>query len=553
MALSTQPALAQNTLLIPNAADVDRVRPKVNAPVLPDHTLDKALVPSPSMPSVNIPEAAKSIHFVFKHANIEGATVFSPEELAQTYKEYQDKEVSLEVAWVIAGKITEQYRSAGYFLSRAYVPEQSIENGVITIKVVEGYIAKVAIEEADNNNSVVQSLVEEIVQQKPVTSQQVESFLLRLNDIPGFSYRGVLSPLVSEDEAGVQMTLKKTESESRSFLSSNNYGSRYLGPTQWSGSYQTSLFSLQQTTVSMLSSSAMHKLKNGGVQHEILITPRLKFGVNADTTIAFPSYTLKPYTLKSRSESAGINLTYQAIRQRQQNLALKVSFDTRNSETDSLYQRITRDQIRTLRANVAYDVADAWSGYNSVSFTFSQGLNVLGASDAGKLDLSRDQAKPNYKKTELLLTRQQALGQDFLFNMSASAQTASGTLYSSEQFGYGGQNFGRAYDSSEITGDHGVAWAAELSYTGLDQLSSHFSFIPYGFYDIGVVWNDNISLGQKKKETGSSAGLGAHFTINGNLIGNVGIAYPLTREISTPIYGKDKQAPRVSFQLSRAF
>ena len=137
--------------------------------------------------------------------------------------------------------------------------------------------------------------------------------------------------------------------------------------------------------------------------------------------------------------------------------------------------------------------------------------------------------------------------------MSASAQTASGTLYSSEQFGYGGQNFGRAYDSSEITGDHGIAWAAELGYTGLDQLSSRFSFIPYGFYDIGVVWNDNISLGQKKKETGSSAGVGAHFIINGNLIGNVGIAYPLTREISTPIYGKDKQAPRVSFQLSRAF
>ena len=47
-----------------------------------------------------------------------------------------------------------------------------------------------------------------------------------------------------------------------------------------------------------------------------------------------------------------------------------------------------------------------------------------------------------------------------------SGQWASGPLYSSEEFGYGGKNFGRAYDQSELTGDHGVAASVEVDYAG---------------------------------------------------------------------------------------
>ncbi|AOU98912.1 hypothetical protein BI364_13960 [Acidihalobacter yilgarnensis] len=37
----------------------------------------------------------------------------------------------------LAGKITDLYRDRGYFLSRAYVPAQTINNGIVEIDVVE--------------------------------------------------------------------------------------------------------------------------------------------------------------------------------------------------------------------------------------------------------------------------------------------------------------------------------------------------------------------------------------------------------------------------------
>ena len=69
---------------------------------------------------------------------------------------------------------------------------------------------------------------------------------------------------------------------------------------------------------------------------------------------------------------------------------------------------------------------------------------------------------------------------------AASGQVASGPLYSSEQFGYGGQAFGRAYDASEITGDHAVAASLGMRYSGIDPMHG-VRLMPYGFYDMGRV------------------------------------------------------------------
>ena len=74
--------------------------------------------------------------------------------------------------------------------------------------------------------------------------------------------------------------------------------------------------------------------------------------------------------------------------------------------------------------------------------------------------------------------------------------------------------------------------------------------MPYMFYDIGEVWSD--AIGQVKRESGASAGFGIRGTTVGGISGNVGIAWPLTREIATPIYD-GKEGPRLILQLSKEF
>jgi hemolysin activation/secretion protein len=218
---------------------------------------------------------------------------------------------------------------------------------------------------------------------------------------------------------------------------------------------------------------------------------------------------------------------YQWIRQRQENLALKIMLDSRDVASDILNSPLTRDHIRALRATATYDTSDDWLGYNMANMTISQGIDGFGASKESDLNLSRAGAAPSFTKMELTYQRQQGITKDWSLLAATSGQLASGTLYSSEQFGYGGQAFGRAYDASEITGDEGIDGSLELRYDGLGDWQP-ISLQPYGFYDIGTVWTDGAD------QSGSSAGFGLRFATQWHLTGNLGLAFPLTRGVATP-------------------
>jgi hemolysin activation/secretion protein len=266
-------------------------------------------------------------------------------------------------------------------------------------------------------------------------------------------------------------------------------------------------------------------------------------------TTAEPSSLLRQSEIESQSATLGATLTYQMIRQRQENFLAHLGLDGRNTNSDTFDTPLTRDRIRAVRAGATYDAVDGWEGYNVVDLTLSQGLAIFGASRESDPDLSRTEAESDFRKAEVWMTRQQMLGGDWALVTSATGQLASGALYSSEEFGYGGQAFGRAYDASEITGDHGITGAIEVRYLGLDLLEP-VRLVPYVFYDVGKIWN--ADAGQEQEASGSSAGVGLRMDMPWGLSGQIGLAQPLTREVVHPLYG-DGNAPRLSFELHWAW
>lgn len=543
-------ALAQT---VPGPADIGRVKPEERLPIL-DHTEDGQITVPTGIPAVEIPKGAEDIHFVLKDVRVEGATAFTPEQLQDIYTPYMDKKITLDVAYVMAGMITERYRNAGYFLSRAYVPAQEIQNGIVTIHVVEGYIGEVELPESAQNR-IVQAYIDHLTEQKPLSAQKLESSLLHLNDLPGYSFRGTLSVLEGANDGATKLILTVTEKEGKGSVIFDNASSRFLGPNELSASYTQSLLPLQQTTISGLASLPTDKLRYAALNHAVAIAPQLAWDINGSLARAQPGFMLEPFEIESESSYLGTSLLYQWIRQRQQNLSLKLTLDARNTATDLLQVQFTRDRIRAARANVTYDTYDSWHGYSIASVTVSQGIDGLGSSEKGELNLSRAQAKPDFTKAELSLARLQGISSDWSLLLSAFAQTASGPLFSSEEFGYGGQGFGRAYDASEITGDHGVAASFELRYGGWDIMpfddGRAVSINPYAFYDIGVVWNDDIA--QVKRESGASTGFGVRFATPWHQSGNVALAWPLTRDVGTPIYGQSERDPRIILNISQDF
>lgn len=529
---------------IPGPADVGRIAPP-----------EDLKQPAPSAPSIIpdttdehiAPEGAEKIVFELKEIRLEGVTAFTREELADIYEPYIGQNVSLDVVWLIAGQITKRYRNQRYFLSRAYVPAQEIEDGIVIIRVVEGHIGQIEWQEPIEDSTIIQKLTERLLRERPLKTDTLESYLLRINDLPGKSFRAVVQPIEGDEEGVVSLALAQMETKGQGQIRLDNHGSRFLGPHRLTAFYEDSFLPMQQTSLS-ISTSIGDELHYANATHIIPVSPKISLELLGNYIHAEPGYSLEQLEIKSDSKELGIGVIYQPIRQWLQNLRLGLHLMGKDTDSDILGTPLTRERSRAIRMHAAYDTAGYFNGYSFWNATVSQGVDILGSSDAGDTDLSRPEARPDFTKIELSYTRQQPISDNVLFIGRFASQLASDPLYSSEEFGFGGQRFGRAYDPSEITGDHGMAFSAELHYKGLPSLHN-IRLTPFAFYDVGKVWNKdaggNISA--------SSAGVGVQAALPRGIAGTLTAAQPLTRKIDNPLYGMDDQAPRFMFDLSYSF
>ena len=547
MALLTPQMVFAVTL--PGAADSSRIqRPTMPTPM----TITPPDVPLHVMKTEAPPAEAKSVIFVLKGVTIEGADGLSHVALSDLYSSYINHHVTLEMAWVLASQITDRYKKSGYFLTRAYVPAQTIENGIVHIRVAEGFIESVSLDPQTSGSHITNAWIERIKSYHPISTKQLEQALLELNALNDYQFRAVLTPPKEKKGAdgAAHLDLVATKQAPHGKVKLDNFGSRYLGPYRAQMDYDFSPLNDQKTSLSLFSSLPAEELKGASVRHSIALAPQWSMDINSYYTQAAPGYRLAVQDIKSDTYGLGIGGTYQWMRQRTENMASRIEFDWMNTQSDILGTPLTRDKIRRLQAAMTYDTADRWSGYSMLSASVTQGINGLGGSKAGQANLSRARAKPNFTKLEIAANRLQNIDNNFQIQTSFAGQLASGPLYSSEEFGYGGQSFGRAYDNSEITGDHGASASIELRYAGVQPVAGITS-TPYAFYDAGIIFNDDE--GQPARETASSTGIGLRMENGAGTHANLAIAFPLARKIDAPIYTHNGRAARFMAELAHEF
>lgn len=534
---------------IPSAADAARVETGIDN-AQPASTQSPFTLPEAQESMSKAPAGAEAITFLLRSVTVEGATAFPEEHIAALYADELNTTISLNTVWDIAERITALYRDEEYFLSRAYVPAQEIDDGHILIKVIEGRIGDVILEDKAEllSYAPVRRMIDALKAEAPLKASDLERFVLRLNDLPGHDYRAVLKPQSVGQPDMVALSLVPSEQADQLFLSFDNYGSRYLGPYQATATYATSFHPLHQTVLAFSASTPWDELKYGAFAHRYTTSATTDLELSGSYVEAEPGYTLEDSDIESQSLQLAIGMNWRPIRQWRENLTFSLLLDGQNTNGDILGSALTRDRIRSLRGSMTYERTEDSGAVNFLSFTASQGLSILGASEENDLNLSRAEAEPDFTKLEFTYTRQQYIGSDVLAVGQLAGQYASAPLYSAEEFGFGGQRFGRAYDPSEITGDHGIAASVELQYRGLPRWMSG-THAPFVFYDIGKVWNED-SGGQNL--SASSAGVGVRSFYDSGLTTTFTVAQPLTREQEAPLYG-DANAPRFLFQVTRSF
>jgi hemolysin activation/secretion protein len=553
--LLTSTAFAQT---VPTTVEPGRVQSDLDR----QNTMPKASTPPEltTTADVQAPKGAEKISFVLKTVNIAGGKQISHDKIEATYKELIGKKITLVQVYEIANKITRVYRDNGYILSRAVVPQQEIAGGNVKIQIVEGFVSSYTIQgNTRGNEKEIKAYADKLVGSGALTSKNLERYLLLMNDLPGMKVRSVLAPSKTT-VGGADMTLVLEQKVVQGLASVDNYGNSYLGPTRFTvgGQVNSAFQSSDQWNGTFLWAPDRNELDyySAGFKHNIG-SEGTKAGVNVSYTETDPDLpaalggTLEP---EGRSVDFSFTLDHPFIRSRAFNVFGGLSFDITKNNTDygpGLAAIETEDRQRIIRANGQLTYLDNWAGYNAANASVSQGLHIMGSSSEGDSNLSRTEGDPTFTKANLELSRLQRIWGPFTGLVAVAGQVSNDPLLASEEFGFGGNEYGRGYDSSEITGDQGVASKVELAYSHSVQKKYFNDYQIYTFYDLGKVWNKDPGAGQPSRESAASAGIGTRMTFLPNVKGDMFIAKPLTHDV--PSRGIDNRDWRFKFSVNTNF
>lgn len=489
----------------------------------------------------SIPGAEK-IHFRLKKLEITGNTVYTEEELKPFYQPYLNHEVTLQDMQKAARDITLKYREAGYVLSRAVLPAQVVKDGLFKIQVIEGYIEKTGVKSgAGGAKKLLSRYGERLTHYRPLNMKNLERYALLANDVPGMnSAKIVLLPPDQKDApvGASQLMFEPSFSKATGFINIDNRLTKYLGQSEYSagGAINSVIQSGDQIGLQGLASNQWQNLRYANLYTiQPLGTTGSTLTLSGSNSLTHPEFLLKPLDIRGKSQEVVASLQTPWIRSRQRGLSSVLSLDYLNNKTDvnKFHINLYDDHVRSVRAAGNYFLADSYKGQNLVSVQLSHGVPVLGASSGNQPNLSRVKGDPEYTKWNFSYSRIQGISDKLSLYVAGIGQYSYQPLLTSEQFTFGGAQYGQAYDPAEISGDRGVAGKTELRYNASPGWTYLSAVQYFAFYDIGKITNIEPQSvnGLAQKDSAASAGGGVRINFGPYLYGTGALAKPLTRDV----------------------
>jgi hemolysin activation/secretion protein len=523
-------------LAVPGASA--QVRPGTTQPGQVERQLKKPPEPSAKPGAVQIREAgrdkppnADSIRFVLNRLTVDGSTVYAPDTLRPLYAKHFGTEVTLAQIYGIVDALTARYRNDGYILSQVIVPAQAVEEGAIRLQAIEGYVDDVRVEGGTAAvRARAQKYADRLKRQRPLTAATLERNVLLLNDLPGVEARAVLAP--GRAPGAAQLVLQLTERRYGASASSDTRGSRAQGRQRIFADVDLhNLFGGASTTELRQVTTFTPELTYVGAAHDQFVgTHGGSISLAGTYTYSKPQELLFiPLELTTQSTTLTLAYSHPILRSRGANLHVRGSLSLFDSTSKVFGVRDTTDRLRPARVGLTYDVADRLGGINIADLEYSLGIDGLGASSGDDPYLSRPGGRPDFQKVAFYGARFQMLPAGWSIGFAGAAQYAFTDLLSPELFSVGGEQFGRAYDPSELLGDHGVSLRIDFGHTHVWRSRHPISLLPYVFADAGRVWVRTDLPGSDSRQTATSAGAGLRLNIGAQMGGFVELAKPLDR------------------------
>lgn len=541
-ALVLVPFTAVNAQTVPGSADAGRVEGTVKQS-LPTAKRQAPLDIKGNAP-FSAPANAETITFVLKDVSFEGLSIYSINDVKPLYASKLNTKISLADVYALAANLTAKYRNDGYILTQVIVPPQTISDGNIRLRVVEGKLDQIKVDgpgAQGSNADIINLYVGELKSHGVLNNKNLEKALLLINDLPGVTARSILSPSKSVVGAS-DLTIVVERKSVDGSVAVDNFGSRYLGRWEILGGFNLNSMLGHNERIS---ATMAYAPSDQGIEPELLYgeltgsVPVGSYGTKLEANIGKsrtePGASLDQFDVKGESYFTGLKLLQPIIRTRDLNLTTSLGLDRRSTKTKSNVDTFKDDDITSLRLGGHFDFVDTLfsAAVTSTNVEISRGLGILGASEKGDSDLSRALGDPTYTKLTADVTRLERLTNDLSLQAAIKGQMADGALLSAEEFGLGGANsIGRGYDPSELVGDDGVAGSLELQWATPYAVSWLDNYTAYAFYDIGKVLNDDATSPSLDVQSLASVGMGVRADLNQATHAGFMVAKPLTNSIA---------------------
>ncbi|OTG69211.1 hypothetical protein B9T25_01035 [Acinetobacter sp. ANC 4470] len=452
-------------------------------------------------------------------------------------------------------RITAYYQYKGYPYSRAYLPAQNLNEGVLTIAIIEAKYDRIHVNnQADLSPELVQAIVAPLQSGQVIDSATLQQQLKLLNRLDGVQTRNVISAGryagTSDLTIDIQPTAKLT-----GYVGADNYGNEYTKEARFTAGIvlNNALGLGDRLSLDGLTSG---NLNFGRLGYEATINGA---GTRLGASYSDLSYELgKEYRILDAvgiAQQASVWINQPILLNNRSEVILGVQYDHKRLEDDITVANIYRHRdihVGRIRLDASQFDDFAGGGLTQIGVAADIGKVVYKNATAALDDKMTAKTQGDFVSASFNVSRLQNLnGSKTQLYASLQAQFSPDNLDSAQQFSVGGASSLAGYENSTLSGSSGYYASAELRQNLY--ASAHNQFIGKVYVDTATVQHQAREwqgLTGDNKERLHSAGLGLSWLNSSQTQASLSIGFPIGDKLK--IIDKQNDA-EVWFNVSKHF
>lgn len=393
-------------------------------------------------------ESAEATNVLVKSFDINESKILSKEEIDGILNPIIGQTVGIKQLQELKDQLNKLYVDKGFITARAYLPPQTIKDGVVQIKLIEGHIGAINIE---GNKWTRQAYILGKIKQKPgelFDIKALEKDVLKFNRENAVQLRANLKP--GQEVGTTDINLVADEPFNFHVVPTfDNTGRETVGVLRGGISFAAdSVFGYRDPFVMGYSRARSTDVAFSSYSFPIGNRGTRLGGNFSFSNIKITEGPFKSFNIEGNSYNYSGFVSQSFISTRKFDFSGDLTANFRQVTTFFDEIPLFTTQVRSLSAGLNFAYRDKWGNWSS-RHSFDNGLDLLGGN-------------VRFFKYNGSLTRIQNFGHGVLGIFRGAVQLTDDMLPPVEQFQLGGSSTVRGYSEGLLIGDNGYFLSGEL-------------------------------------------------------------------------------------------